>query len=72
VTLSGLPEGAIAAGTTVTFTVQVRNINWTGKRDGIVYLGPAGSPTAFSVPISVVRPALKLHLPVIFKNVPGA
>jgi hypothetical protein len=68
VTVTGLPTGPISAGTTVTFTANLNNLNWVGQRSGILYVGPAGSPTAFSVPIVVTRPTMTLYMPYIVVN----
>jgi hypothetical protein len=68
VTVSGLPAGAISAGTTVTFTAHLNNLTWVGQRNGLLYVGPAGSPTAFSVPIVVIKSTMKLYLPIIVKD----
>jgi hypothetical protein len=69
--LTGLPSGAISAGTTVTFTVNLRNMSWVGKRFGLAYVGPAGSPAAFAIPIAVTHPVMKVRLPIILKDVPA-
>ncbi len=71
VTITGLPVGTISAGATVSFTANLRNMTWKGMRKGIVFVGPTGSPTTFSVPITVTRPVATISLPVIVKNVPA-
>ncbi len=70
-TLSGLPTGMISAGTPVTFTAHLYP-SALGRTFGLILLGPAGAPTAFSIPVTVVKHPTKIFLPVIVKNVGGS
>lgn len=69
VTLSGLPTGAIAAGNVVSFTVHLHT-SLVGRYGGLIYLGPAGAPTAFTIPVVAYREPFTLYLPVIVSDRP--
>jgi len=67
----GLPSGPIPADRPATITLQFSNLDWSGQRHGILYLGPAGLPTALAVPITVNRPASQLFLPLVLRSYSG-
>ena len=69
VTVTGLPSGFIAAGTVVSFTASI-DTSGLGLRNGVVYVGPAGSPTAFAIPIMIDRSANHVFLPMVINNYP--
>jgi hypothetical protein len=55
-TISGLPDGAVPAGTPVTMTVQFARTMAPGEDYfGELLLGPPSAPTALVVPIQITR-----------------
>jgi hypothetical protein len=55
-TISGIPAGAITAGTTVTLTVDFSKTMVVGEEYfGEILLGPSVAPTALRVPVSITR-----------------
>ncbi len=66
-TVSNLPTSNIPAGTPVRLTVTY-NAGFSGTREGVVFVGPTGAPTAFTIPVTVTSTRTFLFLPHISRG----
>jgi hypothetical protein len=68
--LSGVPSGAIAANTEITFTVSYsRTTMEAGETyEGLLLLGPPEAPALIQIPVTINRLEFPIYLPVVSRN----
>jgi hypothetical protein len=54
-TVTGLPSGAVPAGTSVTLDVAYTKAMTAGQYFGELLLGPSEAPAALKIPITITR-----------------